>query len=83
MSNIAYIAQTRVVKGVDGLRDRRIVFYHDAQNVVTPYIVHTEVFNHDGNMFRVHGHYHDQFDRGWEKFCEKAKSLLNEELRNV
>ena len=80
---VAYIATTRVVRTGNGVRDRRIVFYHDAENEVTPFIVHMEVFNEDGWMYRHRGSYCRTFVDGWQKFITRAHVLLHEEFNNV
>ena len=83
MSDIAYIAQTRVVIAGNGLRDRRIVFYHDASNEITPFIVHMEIWNEDGKMYRHQGSYCETFENGWQQFVSRAKTLLRSEFPDV
>lgn len=80
---VAYIATTRVVRTGNGLRDRRIVYYHDAENTVTPFIVHMEVYDEEGKMYRYQGSYCRTFVEGWQKYITRAHVLLHEEFRDV
>lgn len=81
-SDVRYIAQTRVVLGKHGVRDRRIVFYA-RDDEITPYVVHMEVFNSNGEMYRVSGNYCRTFADGWERFTARAHGLLIEEFCDV